>query len=141
MEVAALLDGPFRDESPFWEALDRGELQMPQCAGCGRWQWPPTPRCGWCGSFEHAWVTTELRGTLYSWTRIWTQFAPERAAHGPFVVVLIELPQAGNSRLIGTLDGPEDNLRIGAAVTGRIVPPSPEAKGMPSVVWSIDEEA
>jgi uncharacterized OB-fold protein len=141
MEVHALLDGPFRDEVPFWAALDRGEFEMPRCAGCGRWQWPPTPRCGSCGSFGHEWVATELTGRLYSWTRIWTKFAPERAANGPFVVVLVDLPQAGNSRVIGTLEGSEENLRIGAALQGRIKRPSPEAQGMPSVVWSIVGES
>ncbi|MFV0307480.1 MAG: Zn-ribbon domain-containing OB-fold protein [Desertimonas sp.] len=136
----ALLDGPFREERPFWDALDHGRFELPVCVGCGAWSWPVTPRCGRCGSFETLWRETPLEGSIYSWTRVWTGFAPERAAAGPFVVVLIELAAAGNSRVLGTLEGAETGLRIGQAVRGRIKEPSPQARGLASVVWAIVDD-
>ena len=137
VSTSSIIASAFRDEAPFWEALDRGAFELPTCGGCGVWNWPPTPRCPHCGSFAHDWVPTELAGTVYSWTRIWTNFSPERSAEGPFVVLLVELPHAGHSRVIGTLEGSEDALAIGSPVRGRIKSRSPEARGMPSVVWSI----
>ena len=29
----------------FWDAAARGELAIPRCADCGRWNWYPRERC------------------------------------------------------------------------------------------------
>ena len=44
---------------------------------------------------------------------------PALREHGPYVVVLVELPEAGKVRVVGNLLGdPHQDVRIGAAVRG-----------------------
>ncbi len=42
---------------------------------------------------------------------------PALAGHGPYIVVLVELPEYGNIRMVGNLLGdPRQEVRIGAPV-------------------------
>jgi len=101
--------------------------------------WPADCRCPECGSYELDWVTVPAEGTVYTWTRTWYPFVAERAAELPYVVVLVELPHAGDSRMLGVLEGGEDGLRRGARVVGAIQPPREATFGLPSVTWSLVE--
>ena len=66
-----------------------------------------------------AWQDVEPRGTLYSWERVWHPVRPNLKDHGPYLVILVELPHAGHIRLIGNLLGdPRQEVVIGAAVEG-----------------------
>ena len=134
------IKGGIAGDAEFWDALDRGEFKISQCADCKTWIWPAHFRCGECGSWEIAWRDVEPRGTLYSWTRTHyvTATIKERAPDLPFVVVLVELPGAGGVRIDGVLAGSEEGLRIGAPVRGEIVPPSAKSKGYTSMVWTLD---
>jgi uncharacterized OB-fold protein len=136
----AELSGPYVIEAPFWQGVREGELRLPRCAGCQRWNWPPVPRCPWCGSFEHVWERVEPRGTIYSWTRIHRASRPALADDVPYVVALVELPQAGSARVLGRLSGDERGLALGVPVTGSFRPPSAMTNGMPSIVWTLDVE-
>jgi uncharacterized OB-fold protein len=84
-------------------------------------------------------VTVEPRGVVYSWTRTWYPFVPERAGELPYSVVLAELPHAGGARLLGALDGSDDGLRIGRRVVGSIHPACAASRGFPTLRWSIDD--
>lgn len=124
-------------ELPYWRGLAEGAFRQPRCASCDEWYWPVRLRCPNCGSFEQEWVEVEARGTVYSWTRTWYPFVPERSEQVPYVVVLAEVPGAGNARVLGVLDGEEDGLAIGAPVVGRTEAPSERAMGLPSLVWRL----
>ena len=123
----------------YWEALEAGEFRLPRCAGCSRWTWPAHWRCGECGSWDFEWCRLEPAGTVYSWTRTWYPFdrTKERADDVPYVVVLVEVEGADGARVLGVLAGDEAPLKIGARVSGTILPPSEKTKGYPSVVWSV----
>lgn len=82
-----------------------------------------------------AWVEVEPRGTIYSWTRTWYPFVAERSDALPYVVVVVELPDADGSRVLGVLDGDEGDVRIGAPVSGRVAPACAETLGRPSLRW------
>jgi len=126
-------------DDPFWEALEAGEFRLPRCAGCGRWTWPAHWRCGECGSWDFVWTALPPKGTVYSWTRTWYAFdrTKERAGDVPYVVLLVEIDGADGARVLGVLAGDDAALKIGAPVTGTILPPSEKAKGYPSVVWRL----
>jgi uncharacterized OB-fold protein len=124
-------------DAPFWEGLERGEFTMPRCATCQRWMWPADCRCPECGGYELEWPAVPAEGTVFTWTRTWYPFVPERAGALPYVVVLVELPHAGSSRMLGVLTGPEDGLRRDARVVGTIAPPSDATFGLPSVTWRL----
>jgi uncharacterized OB-fold protein len=123
-------------DAEHWRGLQRGEYLLPQCPECSTWTWPAEPRCRVCGHFGAAWVETTLTGTVYSWTKTWYPFVAERAGELPYVTVLVELPGAGNARVLGIFDGDESKLRLGAPLGGRIVPPSSSTFGLHSVTWS-----
>ncbi|HEV8625040.1 MAG TPA: OB-fold domain-containing protein [Acidimicrobiia bacterium] len=133
------ITGGIGADDPFWEALEAGEFRLPRCRGCGRWTWPAHWRCGECGSWEFRWTAVEPVGTVYSWTRTWYPFdrTRERAGDIPYVVVLVEVDATDGARILGVLTGDEAPLKIGARVTGAVLPPSERSLGYPSIVWSI----
>ena len=56
-------------------------------------------------------------GKIYSFERVWHPVHPALKEQGPYIVVLVELPQADNLRLVGNLLGdPEQSVAIGAEV-------------------------
>jgi uncharacterized OB-fold protein len=105
--------------APYWEGLRRGELLIQRCTACGGWQWGPEWICHQCHSFELGWTPIEARGRIYSWTR---SVHPVHAAlkeHPPYLIVVVELPHAGNIRMVGNLLGdPQQTVPIGAEVSG-----------------------
>ena len=63
------------------------------------------------------WHKVSGRGRIYSWERPWHPVHPSLKGHGPYIVVLVELPAAGNIRMLGNLLGdPKQAVRIGAEV-------------------------
>jgi uncharacterized OB-fold protein len=103
--------------APYWEGTRRGELRVQRCRACRTWQWGPEWICHACLSFDLGWETVEGRGRIYSWERVWHPVHPALKEAGTYIVVLVELPDAGNIRMIGNLLGdPHQEIRIGAPV-------------------------
>ena len=110
---------PARDglDRPYWEGLRDERLVVQRCADCGGWQWGPEWVCHRCGSFEMGWEETALDGLIHSHQRVWHPVHPALAEHGPYIVVLVELPAADGVRIVGNLLGdPHQPLEIGAPV-------------------------
>lgn len=106
-------------DAPYWAGLRAGRVLLQRCGGCGRFQWGPEWICHRCLSFDLTYVEVEPRGTIYSHQRVWHPVHPALATQGPYVIVLVELPQADQVRLVGNLLGdPQQPLIIGAAVDG-----------------------
>lgn len=104
-------------DRPYWEAAARGELMVQRCNACGTWQWGPEWICHKCLSFDIGWQQVPGDGRIYSWERPWHPVHPALREHGPYIVVLVELPQAGNVRMVGNLVGdPKQTVEIGAPV-------------------------
>ena len=90
---------------------------MQRCNACSAWQWGPEWICHACLSFDVGWQQVEPRGRIYSWERVWHPVHPALKDGVPYVVVLVELPHAGDVRMIGNLLGdPNQEVRIGADV-------------------------
>ncbi len=103
--------------NPYWEGANRGELWIQRCGSCRAWQWGPEWICHECLSFDVDWERVEGKGRIYSWERVWHPVHPALKDAGPYVAVLVELPEAGNVRMIGNLLGdPRQEVRIGAPV-------------------------
>ncbi|MCU1504642.1 MAG: nucleic-acid-binding protein [Ilumatobacteraceae bacterium] len=106
-------------DKPFWDGLRREVLLLQRCSACRGWQWGPEFVCHRCHSFELEYEETAAEGIIYSHQRVWHPVHPALVEQGPYIVVLVELPQADNVRLIGNLLGEaEQPLAIGAAVAG-----------------------
>jgi len=57
------------------------------------------------------------KGRIYSWERVWHPVHPALKDACPYMVVLVELPDAGNVRMVGNLLGdPMEEVVIGSDV-------------------------
>jgi len=92
-------------DTAYYEAVARHELVVQKCNDCGTFQWGPEWVCHKCRSFDLGWEKVEPKGKIYSWERVWYPVHPAVAESLPYMVVLVELPHAGNVRMIGNLLG------------------------------------
>jgi uncharacterized OB-fold protein len=105
-------------DAVYWEGLRNGVVNVQRCAKCQTWQWGPEWICHHCNSFDMGWQEVAGEGVIYSWERPWHPVHPALKGHGPYIVVLVELPAAGNIRMIGNLLGdPMRDVKIGVPVT------------------------
>ena len=105
--------------APFWNGLKDGKVLVQRCAACGEWQWGPEWICHDCHSMTLDWVEVMPEGRIFSWQRSWHPVSPVLAGAVPYLVVLVELPEAGNIRMLGNLLGdPTQDVQIGAPVKG-----------------------
>jgi uncharacterized OB-fold protein len=104
-------------DTEFWAATRRHELVVQRCSACGTFQFGPEWICHQCHSLELEWHQVSGRGRIFSWERVWHPVHPALRSACPYVVVLVELPDAGNVRLVGNLLGePTAEIVIGSEV-------------------------
>lgn len=104
---------------PHWDGLRQGSLVLQRCESCEQFQWGPEWICNHCLSFDMGWQAVAPKGIIYSWQRVWHPAHPALVNHGPYLVVIVELPDAGNVRVVGNLLGdPMQEVTIGGAVAG-----------------------
>ena len=106
-------------DAPFWQGTRDERLLLQRCASCRRWQWGPEWICHRCLSFDLRFEETAPRGVIYSYERVWHPVHPALKDQGPYLVVLVELPDADGVRLVGNLLGdPREAVVIGSPVRG-----------------------
>ncbi len=114
--LAARAAVQFPEITPYLRACEQGKLSVPGCAQCGRLQWPPRPRCRYCGHDEFGWTEVPGRGALYSWTVTHRAPGPEFARLTPYTIAIVSLDVPEVLRMVGrmtpTRETPPD-LRIG----------------------------
>ena len=102
---------------PYWEGLKAGKLMVQKCNGCGQHQFGPEWICHNCNSFDLTYEQVAPTGKIFSWERAWYPVHPALKDKLPYLTVLIELPQAGNVRMVGNLLGdPMQQVNIGSDV-------------------------
>jgi hypothetical protein len=102
---------------PFWDALDRDELQLQRCRDCTAWVHYPRRRCPSCLSDDLGWEAVEPRGTLHTFTVTHRPTAPVFAEEMPQVLAVVELDNGVRmTTTIRTAD--PATLRVGAPVVG-----------------------
>lgn len=101
----------------YWEGTRHGKLMVQKCNSCGQHQWGPEWICHHCHSFDLGWAEVAPRGRIYSWERPHHPVHPALTGHGPYTIVLVELPEAGGIRMVGNLlCAPDAEVVIGAEV-------------------------
>ncbi|WP_454731815.1 MULTISPECIES: Zn-ribbon domain-containing OB-fold protein [Cupriavidus] len=105
--------------APYWDALRGERLLVQRCPRCHAWQWGPEWLCHRCHSLEIAYVEVAPAGVLYSWQRVWHPVHPALDRAGPYLIGLVELPDAGRVRMVGNILGdPLRPPRIGEPMRG-----------------------
>lgn len=109
--------GPDGLSEPYWQGTREGKLRIQKCRGCGAWQWGPEWICHRCHSFDLAWADIQGKGLIHSYQRPHHPVHAALNGHGPYIAVLVELPDYGNIRMVGNLLGdPLQSVPIGGAV-------------------------
>ena len=104
-------------DKPFWDGLSENKLLIQKCNGCGKFQWGPEWICHRCHSFDVGYQQVDGRGKIYSYERCWHPVHSALNQQGAYLIVLVELPQADNVRIVGNLLGdPEQDVVFGADV-------------------------
>lgn len=104
-------------DAGFWDATHRHELVVQRCADCKTFQFGPEWICHRCRSGNLKWHKVSGQGRIYSWQRVWHPVHPALKDACPYVIVLVELPDADNVRMVGNLLGsPREKIEIGAPV-------------------------
>ena len=134
---AASRDGLERE---YWEGTRAHELRVQRCADCGTWRWGPEWICFACRSFATEWVAVEPVGQIYSWERVWHPVHRSLGDAMPYVVALVELPHAGNVRMVGNLVGGGEP-KIGARVQAVFEDHGSGDSSYTLVQWKLEEES
>ena len=101
----------------YWEAARAHRLALQRCADCGAWRHPPAPVCWRCRSFNYEYAPVSGRGTVFSYTFVHQELMPELAGATPYNVVLVELEEVPDLRLVSNLiDTPDAEIRVGLPV-------------------------
>ena len=89
-----------------------------------------------------SWEQIAGRGRIYSWERAWHPVHGSLKGHGPYIVVLVELPQYDNVRMIGNLLGdPRQTVTIGADVHAVFEPHDDTNPPYTLVHWTLGGDA
>ena len=116
IETGAVRPVPVTDDldtGGFFDAAARGELAIKMCDGCGAVLHLPVAYCYRCGSWDTSWHVVSGRGSVYASTVVAHQVHP--AYPVPYTLVLVELGDHPQARLVGQLPGRHD-LAIGQAM-------------------------
>lgn len=102
----------------YFEHAKKHELVIQKCSKCGTFRHTPMATCYNCQSFDYEWHKVSGKGTIYSYTIIHHPVHPALKERVPYNVVLVEIPDAGNVRVVGNLiDGtPNEDIKIGMPV-------------------------
>jgi uncharacterized OB-fold protein len=108
---------PDDDSALYWAAAARGELAMQRCAACRAFRFPPRAGCARCGSDRSEWVPVSGQGTVASFVVVHPPVLPAFAECVPFAIVLVELAEDPQLRVVGNLsDVAPADVRIGMPV-------------------------
>ena len=111
------LPAPNDLDAPFWEGTKNHTLLVQRCTKCDTFQFGPEWICYNCRSEDVGWHACSGKGTVYAFERVWHPVHPALKDRVPYLIVLVELPDAGDVRMVGNLLGdPEQEVRIGDAV-------------------------
>jgi uncharacterized OB-fold protein len=120
MSVLPVVDD--RDTGGFFQAAAEGRLTVRRCTGCDAVLHMPVSYCRHCGSTEGRWDEVAPTGRVYSYTVVTHQVHPDFAV--PYTVVLIELDDVPEARLVGRIDGRAD-VHIGLRLVAELGGPVP----------------
>lgn len=100
---------------PFWRALQRHELHLQKCGGCGTLRYIPSEICPRCQAETYDWAPVSGKGRVYTYTVIRRGPTPAYQAEAPYVIAHVELDEG--PRMISNLVGCDpEGVKIGMPV-------------------------
>ncbi|GEM_PF-92825 len=115
--LPAPLAHPAELYGPYWEGTRAEKLVVQRNPSTGAYQWPPQWIAHDTQTFDLEWTEVAPKGVIYSWTRVWHPVHPALKDACPYIIAVVELPHAGNIRMLGNLLGdPHQEVIIGSEV-------------------------
>jgi uncharacterized OB-fold protein len=87
----------------WWEAAAQHRLVVQRCTACGQTRHPPGPLCPRCRSTASEWSVLPGSGTVFTYTVVRQAFIPSLADRIPYVVIAVDLDEAGGARIVSNL--------------------------------------
>jgi uncharacterized OB-fold protein len=106
-----------KDNGWWWEAVDRGEILIQKCSGCGALRHPPRPMCPECQSTEWETAPCAGQGSVHSYVVM--RHPPMPGYDFPVAIGLIDLAE-GTRIVANIVDCPFEEIRIGMPVEASI---------------------
>src|SRR5688572_7485779 len=78
-------------DEPMWDGIRRRAMALQRCAGCARFQYPPSPACPHCGGDDLHWTPLSGSGSILSWVIFHKTYLPAYPA--PYNVVAVRLQE------------------------------------------------
>jgi uncharacterized OB-fold protein len=105
------------DGYALWHSgLQARNVRITKCHKCRRWQWYPLIACPACGCADWDWEDVGTVGVLHSWTRVCRPTVARAGLEPPYVIGIVELPQANGARLVAVAADPAADPAIGSEV-------------------------
>lgn len=105
------------DDEAFWDACNRREFVIQQCADCGELRHPPKPACPNCRSFDIDWKEVLGTGEVYTYTVTRSPVSQKSADIVPYNVSVVLLDGTDDIRFVTQLvEVDVDAIEIGMAV-------------------------
>ena len=104
---------PHIDEEsrPWWEALQRHELYVQRCRGCGAMRFHPRAQCPECLSPQTEWIRSSGHGKVYTFTATYQNQVPGFRESLPYLMAWVELDE-GVKMLTNIIDCKPEQVRI-----------------------------
>lgn len=103
------------ETQPFWNATREGKLMFSRCADCGKPHYYPRPFCPHCWSEAVSLEQASGRGTLYTWSTVYSNDLPPFKERLPYVAAIVDLEEGVRVSTNIVQCAPED-LKVGMAV-------------------------
>lgn len=100
--------------APYWAGLRVGELRLPRCSSCGRWEWYPIEAGPGCPGASYVWEAVGPRATIFTFTRVDRPLLPDVTE--PYITGLVVTDQAPDCRIAALFDESGGTITIGARV-------------------------
>lgn len=106
---------------PYWQGVECGELRLPRCSSCQRWQWYPLDSGACCPGGSLEWVAIAPEGTLFTYTEVQRPLLP--GVSKPYVTGLVVPDEAPECRIATqVISRTAGDLRIGARMRFAVSP-------------------
>ena len=106
------LPTPEGDTVAFWEAARHERLLIRHCTACGAYSYYPRPFCPTCWSEDVTWFEACGRGTLYTWSVIYSNDMPPFKDRIPYVAAIVDLAE-GPRMMTNVVECPFEQLSVG----------------------------
>jgi uncharacterized OB-fold protein len=107
-----------QDSEPYWQSLREHSAKLQKCEHCGKFRFPPSPSCYYCGTPGGNWEVISGQGDIYSWAEIHHPIDKRLATDVPFTIVLVDLEEG--PRIAGRLiNAGQSEIKAGMPVKVR----------------------